>query len=254
MTDRHPRAIDGDPIVARLGVLRDFDRQAAEAYRTAAERLGSEPLRRSARHFCEDHERHVDELSRLVRAYGSADAGRTGAAGVGAEPVDGEPSAEIAGLSSDRAILRSLKTLARAGRDNYRSAAKGGFPPAVAAVLRRASNDETTHYAWALEMLDDLDSGRGRLRRSVGAALDEGSARITGFVEVVERRSTTAVGRVREGLCAELGAHPVRAAIVAVGVGVCAATLGGASSAGRRARRLPEPVRPATTLVSAVRG
>jgi rubrerythrin len=220
MTEIPARSGEGDPILTRLDELLAFDRQAASAYREAAERLGSESLRRSARHFCEDHERHLDELTRLRRAHGG---GRSGATDVGAEHAD--PAAEIAGLTSDRAILRVLKTLARSGRDSYRGAVKERFPAEVAAVLRRASNDETTHYAWALEMLDDLDSDRGRLRRSVGVALDEGGARLTGFVEVVERRSTTAVERLRDGLSAELGAHPVRAAIFALGVGMCAATL-----------------------------
>lgn len=223
MTDRPLRAGDGDSIVERLDTLLALDRRAASAYREAAERLGSEPLRRSARHFCEDHERHLDELTRLRRAYGS---GRAAPIVATTPDADGEPALEIAGLSSDRAILRTLKTLARSARDSYRGAVKESFPAEVAAVLRRASNDETTHYAWALEMLDDLDSDRGRLRRSVGVALDEGGVRLSGFVEVVERRSTSAVARVREGVCAELGAHPVRATIVALGVGMCAATLG----------------------------
>ena len=230
MTDRPLRVVDGDSIVARLDALLDFDRRAADAYRVAASRLGSEALRRSARHFCEDHERHLDELTRLRRAYG----GRRDPSGEAAGAAN-QPSEEISGLASDRAILRALKTLARSGRDGYRDAVKDRLPAEVAAVLRRASNDETSHYAWTLEMLDDLDSDRGRLRRSVGAALDEGGARLTGFVEVVERRSTTAVDRVREGVYAELGAHPVRAALLALGVGVCAATLGRSRTPARTA-------------------
>ena len=219
MTDRPQRAGDGDSIVAWLDALLAFDRRAAAVYREAAERLGTDALRRSARHFCEDHERHVEELTRLRRAYGAGVARPASGADAGAE-------SEIAGLASDRAILRNIKTLAREARDSYRAAVKERFPAEVAAVLRRASNDETTHYAWALEMLDDLDADRGRVRRSVGVALDEGGARFSGFVEVVERRSSSAVERVRNGVCAELGAHPVRAAMVAVGVGMCAATLG----------------------------
>lgn len=230
MTDRPLRVVDGESIVARLDTLLLFDRRAAEAYRAAAGRLGSEALRRSARHFCEDHERHLDELTRLRRAYGGNRVAAPDDEGAGIAP-----SEEIAGLASDRAILRVLKTLARSGRDSYRDAVKDRLPAEVAAVLRRASNDETTHYAWTLEMLDDLDSDRGRLRRSVGVALDEGGARLTGFVEVVERRSTSAVERVREGLYAQLGAHPVRAALLAVGVGVCAATMGRSRPSARTA-------------------
>jgi rubrerythrin len=220
MTDKPPRARDGDAVLARLDTLLAFDRQAAAAYDEAARRLGTESLRRSARHFCDDHERHLDELTRLRRAQA---AGRSGPEP--APATDGDPAAEIAGLTSDRAILRVLKALARAGRDSYRGAVQEGFRPEIAAVLRRASNDETTHYAWALEMLDDLESDRGRLRRTVGVALDEGGARLGEFMEVVERRSETAMERLREGLSAELGAHPVRAALLAVGVGMFAAGL-----------------------------
>lgn len=219
MTDRPQGAVVGHSMVAQLEALLAFDHEAALAYRAAAEQLGDESLRRVARHFCDDHERHADELTRLLRAYGGSPSLPGGA-------ESGRASSAIAGLTGDRTILRALKTLARSGRDDYRAAARQALPPAVAAVLRRASNDETTHYAWALEMLDDLDAERGRLRRTVGAALDEGSARLSDFVEVVERRSSSAVDRLREGVYATVGAHPVRAAVVAVGLGLCAATLG----------------------------
>lgn len=222
MAERALKSIDGGAVRADLSALLAFDRRAAETYAVASQRLRSESLRRSARHFKDDHERHIDELTRLLRAYG-------GHAAAGGSPETGVVAEEnvVGSLTSDRAILRALKASERQGRDAYRLAAKHGFPAEVAAVLRRASNDETTHYAWALEMLDDLDVGRSPLRRGVGAALDEGGARLTGFVEVVERHSNSAVDRVREGMSAEVVAHPMRAALVAVGVGVCVAALRG---------------------------
>jgi len=224
MAERALKSIDAGAVVEQLSALLAFDRHAAESYGVASERLRSESLRRSARHFREDHERHIDELSRLLRAYGGP---RPPAAETAAPDADSSAETPLGSLASDRAILRALKTSERRGRDAYRLAAKQAFPAEVAAVLRRASNDETTHYAWALEMLDDLDLDRGPLRRTVGVALDEGGARFTGFVEVVERRSNSAVGRLREGVSAQVGAHPLRAALVALGVGLCVATLGG---------------------------
>jgi rubrerythrin len=232
MADRSSTTYESGSLLEQLGALLEYDRRAVAAYTLAAERLRGTELRRRVQHFREDHERHIEELTRLMRAYGGGSSGRSGGFGVSGNGHD-EGAEDGESFTTERPILRALKTLSRQGRDAYRLATCGGFPAEVSAVLRRAANDETIHYAWALEMLDDLDADRSRLRRSVGVALDEGGARLTDLVEVVERRSTSAVEKVREGVCAELGAHPMRAAIVAVGVGVCAATLTRGRAEGR---------------------
>jgi len=201
-------------LVARLGTLLSADRQTVEIYRVAIDALANPALRAVAEHYRDDHERHVDELTRLLRAYGGPR---------NAGSLLPRPDPASAAFSSDRAILRTIKDSERQGRDAYRAAAQEVLPPEVAAVLRRAANDEAAHYAWALEMLDDLESGRQAL----------GEAGIAGFIRRAERRTTAAVVLARSQVTSQFDEHPLRATLVAVGLGVCAGALSGRRDARR---------------------
>lgn len=208
MAERGQLGRGSDALVAQLSDLLSAERQTVETYRVSISGLSNPALRTVAEHYRDDHERHVDEMTRLVRAYG------------GARPTPGVVTlsdATSAAFAGDRAILRTLKDSERRGRDAYRCAARELLPPEVAAVLRRAANDEAAHYAWALEMLDDLESGRQAL----------GEAGISGFIRRAERRTTAAVVHARSRVVTQFDDHPLRATLLAVGLGVCAGALSG---------------------------
>ena len=214
MAERGQLGRGSDALVAQLSDLLCIDRQTVEIYRVAIAGLSNPALRTVAEHYRDDHERHIDELTRLVRAFGG---GRPSA---GVLPLPEPGSAALAG---DRAILCTLKDSERRGRDAYRAAAREDLPPEVAAVLRRAANDEATHYAWALEMLDDLESGRQEL----------GQARIAGFIRRAERRTTAAVVHARSEMVSQVDDHPLRVTLLAIALGLCAGALIGRREARR---------------------
>lgn len=205
------------PLVVELADLLAFDLDAAGAYEAALERLESTAFRLVIERFAEDHARHADELTRLVRGYDGPPAGA-------AEGRDGPFTIALRSLrpgAGDREIILALKAGERAGRDRYRRAAQRGCSPEVAAVLRRASNDEAAHYVWALEALDDLAIAAGALERAVGAA----SARLVDGVRAVDRRTSALANGTTRRLRGEVGAHPLRSAIFALSLGIVAAAV-----------------------------
>ncbi|HET7456128.1 MAG TPA: ferritin-like domain-containing protein [Gemmatimonadaceae bacterium] len=224
MAEVHPNEMEAaTPLVVELNDLLAFDLDAAGAYEAALERLESPAFRLVIERFAEDHARHADELTRLVRGYD----GRPAAAAAGS---DGPFTAAVRSLRSgagDREVILALKAGERAGRDRYRRAAQRGCSPEVAAVLRRASNDEAAHYVWALETLDDLAIAASSLERAVGAA----SARLVEGVRAVDRRTAALAGGTTRRIRREVGAHPLRSAIFAVSLGLVAAAVVGARPA-----------------------
>lgn len=223
MAERHRHAAPVEaPLVVELNELLAFDLDACAAYTTALDRLERPAFRRVMERFADDHTRHADELTRLVRGYGGRPAE---VATHGAGPFTAAVSA--LGQGADEVdVIQLLKAGERAGRDRYRLAAQRGGSPEVSAVLRRASNDEAAHYAWSLETLDDLatQAAPGALERTLGAA----SARLLHGVRAVDRRTAAMTGGSVRRLRRQLGVHPLRSAIVALSVGIVAAAVVGA--------------------------
>jgi rubrerythrin len=209
-------------LVAELDALLRLDRDAIRAYAVAGERLRNPAYRDAVERFCDDHERHVDELSRLRRGYG----GRPGAPAPDEAAGAFEHAVRTASrLAGDRGVLLALKAHERRGRDRYRQASQRAYPPEVAAVLRRGTTDEGAHYAWVLETLDDLRLGGAVVAGRVERALEGANARMIVGLEGAERRAIAAAGGARRGVGGQIGAHPLRAAIVALAAGVVAAAL-----------------------------
>ena len=231
MAERQEYVGDSATLVAQLNDLLQLDYDAVRAYSAAIERLAAEGFRNTARRFCEDHDRHADELTRLIRSQGGT-------------PIELHDLAtgpfrlavrSVGAFAGDRGLLLVFKAHARRVRDEYRAASRRAYPPEAAAVVRRAAADEANHYAWALEALDDLDVSRdgvaGRIERAIGA----GNARVAGLVAGVERQAVAAADKARTGVNRQVGSHPMRVALVAVGVGVVVAAL--ASRPERRPER-----------------
>lgn len=219
-------SLDTQALVVELNDLLRLDHDAIRAYGIARERLKGAGFRDVLERFTEDHERHLDEVTRLVRRYGGRPLELPGAsAGSFQLEIEAVPAA-----AGDAELVLALKANARRARDAYRGLAQRAYPPEVAAVLRRAANDEAAHYVWALETLDDMSSateGRtGRVERALGAA----NARAVRALDATDRRIGAAADRVRRELGGEIGAHPIRAALVALVAGLAAAAVVGGRS------------------------
>ncbi|MET0342576.1 MAG: ferritin-like domain-containing protein [Polyangiales bacterium] len=126
----------------------DFD--AMEAYDAALARLGSDAYRGPLAEFRDDHERHTEELSRVLR-----DGGRTPPKGPDLKRLLTNGKVVLAGLVSDRAILYALKSIERDSNVAYERATKNDHvPPQVRELLRAALADERRHRLWLEEQLE----------------------------------------------------------------------------------------------------
>lgn len=221
MAEANTGSIDAAELVAELDELLRLDQDAIRAYAAAHDRLSTTAYREIVRRFGEDHERHVDELSRLLRGYGGRPS-ESPESSVG--PFERAVQA-VGGLAGDRGLLLAFKANERRGRDRYRQASQGAYPPEVAAVLRRATNDEGAHYAWVLETLDDLRQGGSPVAGRVERALEAANARVIVALDGAERQAAAAAQGAGRGLRSEIGTHPIRTAIVALAAGIVAAAI-----------------------------
>jgi rubrerythrin len=215
-------------LAAELNDLLKLDHDAIQAYTLAIRLVRREEYKRQLEAFRADHQRHVDELSELIRSRDATPLELphlpSGAFKLAVQAVGG--------LGGDRAVLLAFKANERQVRDKYRRSARAVHPADVTSVLARATDDESRHYAWALEALEDLgvsaESGTGRAEQ----AFEVAHARMADAVEGAERQALKvaqgATRTLREGIID----NPIGSALVAVGVGFIAASLlGGARSA-----------------------
>ena len=215
---------NGSEIVAELNDLLKLDHDALQAHGIAIGAMTKPVYRRQIEAFRADHERHISELSQLLRSRH-------------ATPIDLPhlPSGAfklalqaIGAAGGDRTILLAFKANQRQVRDKYRRAARASHPADVTSVLSRASDDETRHYLWVLETLEDdfgiyPDSPVGRAERVVEIA----HARMADTMENVERRALGAMQLGTRGLIDEIKRNPLGSALAAVGAGFLMAKLFG---------------------------
>ena len=152
-------------LLAELNDLLQLDHDAVQAYTLALDHLTDDLYRSSIDAFRADHQRHVGDLTRLIRSRGGTPVELphipTGVFKLAVQGVG------VAG--GDRGILLAFKANERQVRDKYRRAVAAGHPADVREVLRRNADDEVAHYAWVLEALDDLGAGEQQRDRARGA-------------------------------------------------------------------------------------
>jgi len=171
-------------LVAELNDLLQLDHDAVQAYGIAIDYVEDEQLRDRLIEFRGDHERHIDELTELIRAHGGI-------------PIETahiptgmfKAAVQRAGAErGDRALMLAFKANERQVRDKYRRHADGPHSPEVRAVLARAAADEERHYAWALEVLDDMCAGTDTVIGRIEGGFERGHKAVADAVEDVERR------------------------------------------------------------------
>jgi rubrerythrin len=221
-------------LAAELNDLLRLDHDAVQAYTLAIKLLENDEYRRQLEVFRADHQRHIDELSQLVRSRDSTPIDlphlSTGAFKLAVQAVGA--GAGAVGFGGDRAVLVAFKANERQVRDKYRRSARAVHPADVTSVLARAAEDEARHYAWALETLEDLGGGAGSATSRAEEAFEIVHARTADVLETAEQQAMRAAGRVGRTLRDDVVNNPLGSALLAVGVGFVAATLfGGARSA-----------------------
>src|SRR5690606_8019590 len=139
-------------LIAELNDMLQLDHDAVQAYTIAIDNLENASYRETLVAFRGDHERHIEDLTRLIREHN----------GIPLElphiPTGFFKRAvqRVGAMGGDKMILLAFKANERQVRDKYRRVAMMDHPPEVAEVLRRNAEDEQRHYLWALETLEDL--------------------------------------------------------------------------------------------------
>jgi len=214
--------LDPAALAARLNDLLQLDHDALQAYDLAIAALRGERHRETLRRFRADHERHVQELTELVRSLGAVPVQLphlpSGAFKLAMQAIGGA-AGRLGG--GDRAVLLAFKSNERQVRDKYRRVADlVDLPPSMAATIRRAAADEATHYAWALEALDELGHDQHSRTARVERAVEVANARLADVAEDVGRHAMKTAERIRRDVADPARANPLAAAVVAIGTGV----------------------------------
>ena len=192
--------------VAELNDLLQLDHDAVQAYALAIRALTNIGRRETLIRFRGDHERHISELTTVIRRYGGM-------------PIELPhlPTGPLklamqkAGtLGGDRAILLAFKTNERQSRDKYASAAEGvgALPADVQEIVRRAADDEARHYEWAEEQLVTLGAGPDSRVGRAASVVERVHAGASEGVERVARQGMRGIEAARRG--ASRGARAVR--------------------------------------------
>lgn len=217
---------DEAELIGQLEDLIQLDHDAVQAYGLALSALRSETLRATIEQFRADHERHITELTQLIHSRGATPIALmhlpSGAFKLALQGV-GSVAARLG--SGDVAVLLAFKANERQVRDKYRRIAREPHPSDVTSVLARAADDEARHYAWVLEMLDDLGEGGESMAGRAERVVEVAHARMADTMENAEREAMLVANRARRGVGAQLRDNPLGAVLGAVGAGVVLAMM-----------------------------
>lgn len=126
----------------------DFD--AIKAYQAAIDRVDDENYREVLERFKEDHQRHVDEFSKYLREQGKKFPSEADV-----KSILTQGKVMIAGLTTDRAILRAMRSNEEDTNKAYeRIVSHPDKPEGLKQVLEKALQDERRHRDWLSQEID----------------------------------------------------------------------------------------------------
>lgn len=143
-------AISTDKVIEECSDLIRFDYDAIGAYDQAIDALKDPQLSQPLTSFRGDHERHVTELSALVRKLGGAPPQAPGARGFIRKAMT-----KVAGLVGPEATLKAMKSNEEVLNKQYANRANMDFPADVLSVIQKNYQDEQRHLAWVEQSLRD---------------------------------------------------------------------------------------------------
>jgi uncharacterized protein (TIGR02284 family) len=141
-------ALPTDKIIEECNDLIRFDYDAIGAYNEAIDAIDDPSIKSPLIEFRSDHERHVLDLSSIVRRLGGEPASRPGARGVVRKTLT-----KVAGLVGPEATLRAMKSNEEMLNKQYGNRSKLDFPADVLAIVTRNYQDEQRHLRWVEEAL-----------------------------------------------------------------------------------------------------
>lgn len=135
--------LNADSIIKKLTDVVELDYDAVAAYQEAIARLDDGAAKAKLQEFQRDHERHISDLSEVIRKEG------------GTPPDSGDfkkvltkGKVQLADLAGDDAILKAMKTNEDQTTSKYESMVEEDFPSHIHTLLKRGLEDERRHRAW----------------------------------------------------------------------------------------------------------
>lgn len=142
-------ATDSKQIISDLSDLIKLDYDAIAAYQAAIERLDNAEYKTNLAEFMGDHERHIEELSKVVRSEGGTPPDEGGAL-----KILTKGKVVIAGLVGDEAILKAMRANEEVTNTKYEEAVGTGYAEPIQAILRQGLADERRHKDWIAATLE----------------------------------------------------------------------------------------------------
>jgi uncharacterized protein (TIGR02284 family) len=141
-------ALSTDKQIEELNELIRFDFDAIGAYNEAIAHVKEESITQPLVQFRGDHERHVSDLSAIVRRLGGQPVDRAGFKGVVRKTMT-----RIAGLVGTESVLMAMKSNENVLNKTYAHHAALDFPSDILDVIKRNYADEQRHLAWIEQAL-----------------------------------------------------------------------------------------------------
>jgi uncharacterized protein (TIGR02284 family) len=143
-------AFSTDKIIEECNDLIRFDHDAIGAYDQAIDQIQEQMIRDQLMQFRSDHERHVTELSAIVRRMGGDPPEKPGARGLIRSTMT-----KVAGLGGTETVLKAMKSNEEVLNKQYANRAKEAFPQDILEVIQRNYDDEKRHLAWIEQCLQN---------------------------------------------------------------------------------------------------
>jgi uncharacterized protein (TIGR02284 family) len=136
-------AMDLNKMIERLNDLIALDRDAVGAYEAAITRMDVESLRMSLREFQADHERHIQDLSRVVVSLGGTPRTKPDAKGVLLKGFTA-----VTSMMGNEAALQAMRGNELLTNRTYRMALEEEWNDETRAIIERNYSDEQRHLAF----------------------------------------------------------------------------------------------------------
>lgn len=134
--------------IEELNELIRFDHDAIGAYTEAIAAVHDSRVRDPLTRYREDHERHVLQLSEVVRRLGGKPAESADIKGVVRKTMT-----KIAGLVGEETVLKAMKSNEEAINKAYNHHATLDFPADILDLIKRNYADEKRHLQWVEQAL-----------------------------------------------------------------------------------------------------
>lgn len=143
-------ALSPDKMVEELSELIRYDFDAIGAYNAAIDDIEDLEVREPLIQFRGDHERHVQDLSEIVRRLGGQPPEKPGIKGVVRKTMT-----KVAGLGGIELTLKAMRSNEVVLNKTYAHHLSLDFPDQIKEVIRRNYGDEQRHLAFIEQALRD---------------------------------------------------------------------------------------------------